>query len=256
MPTFDTPEPILAIIDLATANVRINASDRADTVVEIRPSDEFSDADVQAAEHTQVEYADGRLLVRADKDRAAPPSGWGFSLDKLVESPAARRGWLGRRDGRPSGGLPHRRQDGGEPPLPGRARRGELHHLLRRHPGRAGPPAAAEDSTHGDISVTRVDRACRDHHDQRRHPHRRDRRHGGGQDLPRRDPPARGDRRTAAELRPRRHHRRSRPGRTSPPRPRTAASGSARWCPARSSWIPPAAGWSSESGRAPPRGWT
>ncbi|MCG5220218.1 DUF4097 family beta strand repeat-containing protein [Streptosporangium soli] len=86
VPTFDSPEPILAIIDVATANVRINASDRADTVVEIRPSDEFSDADVQAAEHTQVEYADGRLLVRAAKDRATPMSGWGFSLDKLVES--------------------------------------------------------------------------------------------------------------------------------------------------------------------------
>ncbi|TMR96649.1 DUF4097 family beta strand repeat-containing protein [Nonomuraea basaltis] len=88
MPTFDSPEPILAIIDVATANVRINASDRADTVVEIRPSDELSDADVHAAEHTQVEYAEGRLLVRAPKDRATSMSGWGLSLDKLVESPS------------------------------------------------------------------------------------------------------------------------------------------------------------------------
>ncbi|MGN9847081.1 DUF4097 family beta strand repeat-containing protein [Nonomuraea sp. H19] len=103
MPTFESPEPILAIIDVATANVRINASDRADTVVEIRPSDELSDADVQAAEHTQVEYADGRLLVRAAKDRATSTSGWGFSFDKLVESPSnwARSlllGWDGSVD--------------------------------------------------------------------------------------------------------------------------------------------------------------
>jgi hypothetical protein len=103
MPTFDTPEPILAIIDMATANVRINASDRADTVVEVRPSDELNDSDVHAAEHTQVEYADGRLLVRTAKDRAASTSGWGLSLDKLVESPAnwARSlllGWSGSVD--------------------------------------------------------------------------------------------------------------------------------------------------------------
>jgi hypothetical protein len=103
MPTFDSPEPILAIIDMATANVRINASDRADTVVEIRPSDELNDADVHAAEHTQVEYADGRLLVRAAKDRATSMSGWGLSLDKLVESPSnwARSlllGWGGSVD--------------------------------------------------------------------------------------------------------------------------------------------------------------
>ncbi|MEV6982789.1 DUF4097 family beta strand repeat-containing protein [Sphaerisporangium sp. NPDC051017] len=103
MPAFDTPEPILAIIDMATATIRINASDRADTVVEIRPTDEHSDADVRAAENTQVDYADGRLLVRTAKDRAAPTSGWGLSLDRLVEAPAnwARSllpGWGGSVD--------------------------------------------------------------------------------------------------------------------------------------------------------------
>ncbi|GGP16954.1 DUF4097 domain-containing protein [Nonomuraea glycinis] len=86
MPTFDSPEPILAIIDVAIAQVRINASDRADTVVEVRPSDEHSDADVRAAEHIEVDYADGRLLVRADPDLAMPLSG--FSVDKLLQSPS------------------------------------------------------------------------------------------------------------------------------------------------------------------------
>ncbi|MEQ4715360.1 DUF4097 family beta strand repeat-containing protein [Nonomuraea sp. B19D2] len=87
MPTFDTPEPILAIIDMAAANVRIDASDRTDTVVEVRPSDEFNDADVQAARHTQIEYADGRLLVRTDEEQTGSASGWGLSLDRLIESP-------------------------------------------------------------------------------------------------------------------------------------------------------------------------
>ncbi|MEV0388006.1 DUF4097 family beta strand repeat-containing protein [Nonomuraea sp. NPDC050643] len=89
MPAFDTPEPILVTIDTATATIRINASDRADTVVEVRPSDAHNDADVQAAQHTEIEYTDGRLLVRTDKDWAGSTSGWGLSLDKLVESPTS-----------------------------------------------------------------------------------------------------------------------------------------------------------------------
>ncbi|WP_235995509.1 DUF4097 family beta strand repeat-containing protein [Nonomuraea montanisoli] len=88
MPTFDTPDPIVAVLDLATATVRIDAGDRADTVVEVRPSDAHDDADVQAARHTQVEYADGRLLVRGGKDQTGPGFGRGLSLDRLVESPA------------------------------------------------------------------------------------------------------------------------------------------------------------------------
>ncbi|WP_169945405.1 DUF4097 family beta strand repeat-containing protein [Microbispora sp. H11081] len=96
--TFDTPRPILAVLDVATAAVRVNASDRADTVVDIRPSDESNDADVQAARHIQVDYADGRLLVRTAKEQAATASGWGLSLGKLVESPSnwARSLLLGR----------------------------------------------------------------------------------------------------------------------------------------------------------------
>ncbi|MCK2212305.1 DUF4097 domain-containing protein [Actinomadura sp. ATCC 31491] len=86
MPTFDTPEPIHALIDVAGATIRIHAGERADTVVEVRPSDEFDDADVQAARHTQIDYAGGRLLVRLD--RGGSDSGWSLSLDKLVESPA------------------------------------------------------------------------------------------------------------------------------------------------------------------------
>ncbi|MBE3010386.1 DUF4097 family beta strand repeat protein [Microbispora sp. NEAU-D428] len=87
MRTFETARPILAVLDMATGTVRINASDRTDTVVEVRPSDELNDADVQAARHTQVDYADGRLLVRTDKEHAGSASGWGLSLGKLVESP-------------------------------------------------------------------------------------------------------------------------------------------------------------------------
>ncbi|UBU08714.1 DUF4097 family beta strand repeat-containing protein [Nonomuraea gerenzanensis] len=88
MPAFDTSEPITAVLDTATATIRINAGERGDTVVEVRPSDPHNDADVQAARHTQVDYADGRLVVRTDKAYAGTDSDWGLSLGRLVESPA------------------------------------------------------------------------------------------------------------------------------------------------------------------------
>lgn len=88
MPTFVTPHPVFAVIDLESAHVRITAGDRADTVVEIRPSDASNDADVHAAEHTRVECADGRLLVTAVRDGTAPGSGWEAALNALMESPA------------------------------------------------------------------------------------------------------------------------------------------------------------------------
>ena len=38
MPTFDTPGPISAVIDLGVGDARITASDRTDTVVEYAPA--------------------------------------------------------------------------------------------------------------------------------------------------------------------------------------------------------------------------
>jgi Putative adhesin len=70
MPTFDTPEPISAVIELPVGDVRITASDRDDTAVEIRPSDESHEPDVRAAEQTRVEYSAGRLLVKAPRQRS------------------------------------------------------------------------------------------------------------------------------------------------------------------------------------------
>ena len=60
MPVFDTPEPISVTIDLGLGDIRIAASDRADTVVDVRPTDESNEPDVRAAEQTRVEYTAGR----------------------------------------------------------------------------------------------------------------------------------------------------------------------------------------------------
>jgi DUF4097 and DUF4098 domain-containing protein YvlB len=88
MPTFDTPGPTFATIHLVAGTVRINASDRTDTIVEVRPSDESADADVQAAQQTQVEYANGRLVVKAPRSRARWWSfGSGPSIEVTVDLP-------------------------------------------------------------------------------------------------------------------------------------------------------------------------
>ena len=88
MPTFDTPEPISATIDLAVGYIRLTGSDRGDTVVEVRPSDGSREVDVRAAEQTRVEYASGRLLVRAPKQRGLGVFGRAGSIDVAIELPA------------------------------------------------------------------------------------------------------------------------------------------------------------------------
>ncbi len=64
MPTFETPDPVTARIDVASGSVRVRAADTAVTVVDVRPRDARSSADVQAAEQAAVTCAGGHLLVR------------------------------------------------------------------------------------------------------------------------------------------------------------------------------------------------
>jgi hypothetical protein len=88
MPTFETPEPISVTIELGVGDIRIAASDRTDTVVEVRPSDPAKKADVTAAAQTRVEYASGRLLVRAPKGwRQWTPWGGHESIEVDVDVP-------------------------------------------------------------------------------------------------------------------------------------------------------------------------
>jgi hypothetical protein len=89
MPTFDTPQPISVTVDLGVGDLRIAASDRTDTIVEVRPSDPAKQADVTAAEQTRVEYTGGRLLIKAPKNwRQYTFRGGGESIDVQVELPA------------------------------------------------------------------------------------------------------------------------------------------------------------------------
>jgi DUF4097 and DUF4098 domain-containing protein YvlB len=88
MPTFDTPAPISATIDVVVGDVRISAGDHGATVVDVRPSDSSNDEDVKAAQQTRVEYANEQLLVRAPKLRSWLPRSAGGSIDVTIELPA------------------------------------------------------------------------------------------------------------------------------------------------------------------------
>jgi hypothetical protein len=88
MHEFGTPEPISVEIELVMAEVRISASDRSDTVVEVRPSDPSSQADVTAAEQLRVDYSAGRLVVKATgRWRSWSPFGYGGSVEVDIALP-------------------------------------------------------------------------------------------------------------------------------------------------------------------------
>ena len=94
MPEFDTPDPIAITVDVFVGKVTVIASNRADTVVDIRPSDPAKKEDVRAAQEAQVDFAVGALTVKG-------PTGWKMyvpprairtpSIDVTIEAPAGSR---------------------------------------------------------------------------------------------------------------------------------------------------------------------
>jgi hypothetical protein len=64
MPTFATPGPVTATVEVAGAQVRVTASDRADAVVLVEPLDAASRKDVKVADRTKVDFAGGQLTVK------------------------------------------------------------------------------------------------------------------------------------------------------------------------------------------------
>ncbi len=92
MPRFDTPQPIELELELSVAEIRIDAGDRAETVVDVRPSDGSRREDVSAAERTHVERGPGRILVKTPRRlRTYNPFGSSGSVDLRVELPAGSR---------------------------------------------------------------------------------------------------------------------------------------------------------------------
>jgi len=86
MSTFTTPAPISATVDIIFGNITVKASDRTDTVVEIRPADPEWELDVKAAEQVVVEFTDGRLQVKHPKLRSIFSKRYG-AIEVLIELP-------------------------------------------------------------------------------------------------------------------------------------------------------------------------
>lgn len=92
MPTFDTREPITVHLEVGVGEIRIDATDRADTVVDVRPADPTRKGDVAAVEQTRVDYADGVLRIKAHKSwRNYSLRGGGEAIHVLIGLPAGSR---------------------------------------------------------------------------------------------------------------------------------------------------------------------
>jgi DUF4097 and DUF4098 domain-containing protein YvlB len=92
MPVFDTPDPILATIELSVGTVRVVASDRTDTTVHVRPGDRSDFRDVVTAAAAVVDYADGELVVSVANPRGLPHGGGTVSVDIEVPTGSSVHG--------------------------------------------------------------------------------------------------------------------------------------------------------------------
>ena len=109
---FSTPSPIAVALDLYVADVRFAASDRTDTIVEVRPSDPDKAADIKAAENTRVEYDDAArtlsIVSRKPRNRFVNfSSKRPESIDVVIQLPADSdvRGEAGLGDFQADGAL-------------------------------------------------------------------------------------------------------------------------------------------------------
>lgn len=88
MPTFATPGPISATVEVIAGDIRIVATDRTDTLVTVRPRDEGHDLDVRTAAQTKVELSGDKLLVKSPKPLQVYLGPWSAAVDVLIELPA------------------------------------------------------------------------------------------------------------------------------------------------------------------------
>lgn len=91
MTTFETAQPIALSIEISHATVHVICTARTDTVVVVNPGDRGKPDDVQAAEGTAVDLADGTLSIKGPRlgGIAGRLVGWqrGGSVEVAVELP-------------------------------------------------------------------------------------------------------------------------------------------------------------------------
>lgn len=89
MSTFATTSPIVAHVEANSGTIRLIASDRQDTLVDVRPHDASRQADVRSATEARIRYDNGRLSIS--------PAKFGFlgyrmgGVDITIELPSHSR---------------------------------------------------------------------------------------------------------------------------------------------------------------------
>ncbi len=90
MPAYESLAPIDADIDVSSGHIEVVASDRADTVVEVTPSNPARSGDVALAREATVAFEDNRLRVRVPGRLKVLGPGRD-SVDVRVELPTGSR---------------------------------------------------------------------------------------------------------------------------------------------------------------------
>ena len=89
MPTFATPNPITASVEIVSGAVHVVATDRDDTVVTVSPRDPNRASDVRIADGARVDFANGTLTVSAGRRFIALGRGGSVVVD--IELPSRSR---------------------------------------------------------------------------------------------------------------------------------------------------------------------
>lgn len=90
MPTFNTPAPIDLAINLQVGAIDVFASDRADTVVTVSPTNPDKAVDRRGAEETTVDFDGQRVTIKGSRPRLSW-IGPTESVDVKVELPVGSR---------------------------------------------------------------------------------------------------------------------------------------------------------------------
>ena len=100
MPSFRTPGPVSALVDVGGAGLTLHARDSAETTVEVRPHNPARSGDADLARRTTVDLSGDRLVIRLPrtaKDRLRSLFGGGERVDIDLVLPAGSslevRGW-------------------------------------------------------------------------------------------------------------------------------------------------------------------
>ena len=89
MQNFATPGPVSVVLEIPAGAVRLVATERTDTVVDVQPADASKKRDVKAAEQTAIAFQDGVLSVTtAESHRVLGGSG---ALHVTIELPVGSR---------------------------------------------------------------------------------------------------------------------------------------------------------------------